>query len=217
MISGVAFLCIHAQIKNSVLPQIPTGPMGRSQTILLWQTATHTLQHWKNSDDGKSGALLDSQAGLWYFFPSASDEPGWKKRPAFFCVCVTPFLCRWGSAGASHAVWIASGVLCWDKRGRTCIHWNCCTPKSKSGQQMNKREKDGLLQACSGEDYSASQLPCPLHGVIHTSAVVCALPLLFTVLCRISMTTKVQYFFLNGVLFNSLGCYPALALAAAWQ
>lgn len=122
MISGVAFLCIHAQIKNSVLSQIPTGPVVRSQTMCGKQ------QHIPSSTENSwwkircTAAFFHftpgSQAGLWYFFPSASDEPGWKKCPAFFCVCVTPFLCRWVSAGTSHAVWIASGVLCWDKRDR---------------------------------------------------------------------------------------------------
>lgn len=149
------------------------------------QTATHTLQHWKlwwwksRCTAAFFHFTLDSQVSIWYFFPAATDAspvPGQKKCPAFFCVCVTSLLCRWGSAETSHAVWIASGVLCWEKRERMCIHWNyiipkSCIPKSKSERQMHKREKAGLLQACSGEDYSASQLLCPLCGVIPTSAM----------------------------------------------
>lgn len=136
---------------------------------------------------------LNSQESIWYFFPAAvgvNHEPGWKKYPAFFCVWVTSFLCRWAlQKSAMHCE--LPVVSCAEKRDATCIYWNCCIPKSKSGQQMHKREKAELLQACSGEDYSASQLPCPLCRVF--TPVKHITPAL-TVMCRILTTANVQCF-----------------------
>lgn len=145
MISGVAFLCIHAQIKNTVVPQTSIGLMVRPKMMCGKQQ--HVPSSTESSDGGNSVAFSFGLTGKHaVLFPGCHWCESWtragkEKALAFFCVYATSLLCRQCSE-TRHAVRFASGVLC----------WHHCFPKSDSEQEKHRRKKPGFQRLASRED-----------------------------------------------------------------
>lgn len=182
----------------------------------VWETATRTLQHWKL----KTMEAQDTHCTISFHLSLTSHVlllPGchwcdpWTTAEK---TTLPPFV--WhpsfadGAQKKSHVVGFDSSVLCWEKRGRVYIYWNCCFPESKSEQS----EGAELSQAC--QQRGLIWLWTAMPTVWGQSQQRSVLPLLSTVVCRIFRAAKVQRF-KNWVLLNAWDCCLALAAVAAWQ
>lgn len=201
MISGVAFLCTHAQIRNTVEPQISIGLMVRSNTMCGKQQ--HVPSSTENSGDGNSSAccIVSFRFGLTLkhllIFPGCHWSEPWtraeKKCSAFFCVCVTSLLCRWCSE-TRHTVWYPSGVLRWEKS-------NSLPKLLKVSQNSRRTERKRWAFTGLPVERINLTLRCHAHCMESFSPLQCVTPF-FTTVCRIFWRAKVQCFqswvFLNS-------------------